>query len=465
MFASTTRLFLASLTFAFVAAVSACSTLGLPSSATQTQSTLGLSDAELRGLGQEAFLYGRPAAELARLRSTPAVTNTPLTNTFTHLRGITPAGTGSCCPNQDTLYSTAWLDVSEEPVVLTIPPLGGRYFVAQTVDIHTRNRLSPSRRTVGSAGAKYLITGMNWKGSVPAGMTRLDLKANDGMILFRIAPNGDSDLPAVNALQDQITLKHPSGRAMTTGGFAPYNQAEPFAVLKELDRVVRRNPIGGKDGGIAKTLAALGIGTGAPFDPDRLSVREREILLESKDAANALLERHLPNVGERRGDWTFLAGGETFEDDIFTRAAVAVSYILPNDFAEAIYPIANADADGNQLSSAHTYIIDFDGPVPVGAFWSVIAYDWPAFRLQPNAYGKYSVGDRTKGLVTNADGGMDIVLSRTPPSDGNTANWLPVPEGDFGLALRLYEPSASIIDGRWPPPRIRKLPAEATNKK
>lgn len=430
-------------------------------SETAEQSTLGLSEDEIIGIAGQAYLMGTPVAEIARLRSHPFWTgngtNEAQRNRFTHLRSIIPAGTGNCCPNQDTLYSLAWLDVSEEPLVLTIPPTGGRYFVAHVTDIYTRNRPALSRRTTGSDGGQYLITGPNWKGEVPAGMTQYPLVTNEGLILLRIAPNGMDDLQAVNALQDRVTLSHPSGRAISSELYRAHNPEDPFETFRQLDEALRVSPATGRDGGLAKTFSNLGIGGQAPFDPESLLPWERYAFLKARASNQTMLVRHLPNVGEMRNGWLYVVPGDRFVNDTLARATVALSYILPNDADEALYPIGTVDSEGRQLNSAHNYRLRFSGPVPAEAFWSLIAYDFPAVRLIPNSFGKYSVGDRTESLVVNPDGSTELYFGRQPTAGVPQANWLPVPEGDFSVILRLYEPAPEVVDGSWSPPAIERL--------
>ncbi|MBW1814253.1 MAG: DUF1254 domain-containing protein, partial [Deltaproteobacteria bacterium] len=40
-------------------------------------------------------------------------------------------------PNNDTLYSTAWIDLSGEPLVLSVPDTDGRYYVMPFMDAWT----------------------------------------------------------------------------------------------------------------------------------------------------------------------------------------------------------------------------------------------------------------------------------------------------------------------------------------
>jgi hypothetical protein len=43
------------------------------------------------------------------------------------------------------------------------------------------------------------------------------------------------------------------------------------------------------------------------------------------------------------------------------------------------------------------------------------------------------------------------------PGPEKEANWLPAPEGEFRLALRLYVPDKRVVDRNWVPSPVRKL--------
>ena len=84
-------------------------------------------------------------------------------------------------------------------------------------------------------------------------------------------------------------------------------------------------------------------------------------------------------------------------------------------------------------------------------------YDTPEFFLVANPIDRYSIGDRTPGLHTAADGSLTIVLQHDEPESAeDRANWLPTPAGPFRPILRMYEPAAAVFDGTFElPPIVR----------
>ena len=93
---------------------------------------------------------------------------------------------------------------------------------------------------------------------------------------------------------------------------------------------------------------------------------------------------------------------------------------------------------------------------PVGAFWSITAYDQKTFDLMENPIRRYSLGDRTPGLQPAADGSLTIAIQATEPKDpALKANWLPVGPGPFYLVMRSYDPDPRIATGEWAPPPVK----------
>ena len=140
------------------------------------------------------------------------------------------------------------------------------------------------------------------------------------------------------------------------------------------------------------------------------------------------------------------------------RALAARGGLWGNHGYEAAYAMVYDDADGEQLDGRHRYELRFDTAPPVGAFWSVTMYDLPDFYLVANPIDRYSIGDRTPGIVHGDDGSLTIVMQHDEPTDpDDRANWLPAPAAPFRPILRMYEPDPSVFDGGYTLPPINRV--------
>ncbi len=142
---------------------------------------------------------------------------------------------------------------------------------------------------------------------------------------------------------------------------------------------------------------------------------------------------------------------------IAERAAAALAGLWGNHGYEAAYVMTYVDADGQDLDGTNEYTLRLSPTPPVGAFWSLTMYSIPDFFLVANDIDRYSIGDRTPGIVFDDDGGLTITISHAKPSDATAAaNWLPAPDAPFRPILRMYVPDAGVFDGTFVLPAIER---------
>ena len=112
------------------------------------------------------------------------------------------------------------------------------------------------------------------------------------------------------------------------------------------------------------------------------------------------------------------------------------------------------------LHGADCYMMRFTpGKLPpVDAFWSITLYRASDYLLVGNPIERYSIGDRTAGLVRDADGGLTLRIQHAAPKGAmQHANWLPAPDDAFFLCLRAYLPKPEMVDGRYQLPEPERL--------
>lgn len=138
---------------------------------------------------------------------------------------------------------------------------------------------------------------------------------------------------------------------------------------------------------------------------------------------------------------------------LLVRAALQKALPVVNIFEEAAYWTASRDVDGERLNGGRAYRLHFPaGQLPPNdAFWSLTATDTAGY-LVSGSEGRPII-DSHAGLVTNADGSVDILLQSHRPADG-AQNWLATPTGRFKLMIRAYLPGAAVINGDYQVPAV-----------
>jgi len=167
-------------------------------------------------------------------------------------------------------------------------------------------------------------------------------------------------------------------------------------------------------------------------------------------------------AGRRVGAWLYPAPNTgNFFQDYLTRARIAVAGLAALPPREATY-LAAMPPEGRVFSGPGPWRLPFAaGDLPqVDAFWSLTMYEAQedgAFFLTDNPIGRHTLGDRTPGVVRDAEGGMEVWISRADPGDARRPNWLPAPaDKPFMVILRAYLPRADIVAQTYVPPAIEE---------
>ncbi|UGT44989.1 DUF1254 domain-containing protein [Nocardia yamanashiensis] len=443
--------------------LSACGDSGDSSSAT-TSTTPPSNDP--KDIAIDAYVFGYPLVltDVTRETGGPA-------NQFVHQNPPTPQEKQVVRLNLDTLYSQAWLDLRAEPMVLQVPAIeSGRYWLMQLLDAWTNTVHDPSSMDQQIKPGKsdppytYLITGPDWSGSVPGGMTQLAMPTGTTWLLGRIEYKGTADLANVRAIQRQLKLAPLSvwsadpnavqggPGAQAAGGPSPAYTVAAMDGPTFFDRlcaVMALNPPAAADAPAMKRFATIGVKPGATIDP--LSA---DLLTTAATTARKQIPAYHDPDGQDQNGWVFDLNVGTYGTDYPLRAEVAMLGLGANLPKDAVYPTVNANADGGKR-----FRLTFPkGELPpVGAFWSLTAYDAHSYLID-NPAGIYSVGHLTPA-VAGSDGSVEIAIqSEDPGSSVPTGNWLPIPaSGPFSVTLRLYAPKASVLEGKWRVPKLETV--------
>jgi len=223
---------------------------------------------------------------------------------------------------------------------------------------------------------------------------------------------------------------------------APREQVNHMAAatyFKLLATLMKKNPPAAADLPIVGKMAKIGIIPGRDFDPGQLDPAVAKAL---EPAAKSGLEQILAEtqrVGKRVNRWQMSFAGKYGTDHLY-RAATAFMGLGANLPQDAIYPLTQTDGNGQRLNGANRYILHFENGKmpPVNGFWSLTMYNAEYFFVE-NLLNRYTLSERNK-FNFNPDGSVDIYLQHEPPIKNLQPNWLPAPEGDFALVLRIIGP-------------------------
>ena len=443
--------------------------------------------AMLEDLARRAAIYLFPVYEMYRTRWNATVNEKnparQKLNRFLHVPMLAgPRSRAVTTPNVDTLYSSAWLDLSLEPVFLTVPDMGGRYYSFAFMSLFTDNFAYVSRRLDGNKPQPRMIVGPGWKGEADSDVVLVRAPTNGVWLLGRILIDGPPDLETVWTLQSRTLLETPDMRnerriletqelmrqrtsppPEPVADWPPINPADPFDLFEVGMRALGESPLGERDKAVLEEFAPLRLRPGRKFDVRAFSESEREAIKRGVARARDDIRAAGGRSGRTINGWTYPERHlGNFGDDYLYRALIALTGLAALETAEATYLMCNSDADGRPLDGTGRYLLRFErGQLPPAkAFWSLAMYEvTPEGRafFTDNPMSRYAIGDRSRGLTYGADGALEIHLQHARPESGQEANWLPAPAGPMRLVLRAYEPNDAVIDGTWAAPAVRRL--------
>ncbi len=426
---------------------------------------------QARSISEEAYTYGFAIVEnhkaifgMCLYKDSPQYSGF---NNYLHGRMLfDPDYDVVVTPNNDTLYSTTFADLRNEPIVLTVPPTGDRYQVIQLVDMGTDNFAYIGTRATGSAGGDFLLVGPTFKGAIPSDKFSSVIACPSQFIALatRTAISGPEELDDVIKIQDAMAitpmsafLKLPAPDPAPDVEFPPYTpelHGSP-KLLEYLCFFLRWHTPPLFEHDLLQRLARINVGANLTFEIDAFPPEIQDAIKEGVSVAHQKIEERGNNLGKVVDGWEYTPPMGDYGDDYLFRSAVAWKFMYTNSPEEALYPIANADSNGAQLTGKNNYVLHFPAGQlpPVNAFWSLTMYYADTRLMVHNPIQRYSIGDRTPGLQYGDDGSLTIYIQNQTPDESKAANWLPAPDREFYLVARAYMPKKPLLDGtyRLPP--------------
>jgi hypothetical protein len=404
-------------------------------------------------------------------------------NTFNNIPEYPPANfKGVVRSNFDTLYSSAWLDMSKEPVVVTVPDTDGRYYLMPMLDMWTDVFASPGWRTTGTKAGTFLVTPAGWRPDLrdrfidefrlPKDTQRIEAPTPYAWIIGRTKTDGPADYDAVHKIQAgyKVALLSEFGKtpkpievkidpsvdmktppkiqvdSMTAGVY--------FAYAAEL---LKLQPPHITDEPIIAQMRKIGIEPGKSFDIGKLDPVVQRGLETAPPDGQKLMAWKVPTLARVANGWSMNTDTMGVYGNYYLKRAIVSQVGLGANVPEdAIYPLNLGDESGKPLDGSNKYTIAFANGAapPVNAFWSITLYDQEGFQVG-NALNRFAVSSWMP-FKYNADGSLDLYFQNESPGKDLEANWLPAPKGAFNLTMRLYAPKSEALTGKWNPPPIVK---------
>jgi len=475
-------LVVSTLVFGFTSVLSGCSSKQSPTEPTPKTAALRAAPVPLAGsIASQGYLYGYPLVLMDATRQYATgpqrvCESASEINQFQHLLSPPdPSFKAVVRPNVDTLYSIAFLDLSEGPVQLYMPAVQNRFTLMGLYDAYSNNFAGLGTQLHGENEALYSIYGPDHKHLVDSSSpTDVESPTNLVWVIGRTEMKDSTDandIAKVNAIQQQYQLIPPNpvvarptvdciprdsvNAPLPPDQFVNSLQAPEFFSL--LNTLMAESPPPERDNGIVRRLARIGVGPKARKSVDNASAWEKRKLSRGKTAAEQLLNVSVAfsEAGNFGAVPQAIKLGE-YDTNYYVRATVAIVGFGANRKEFAMYQNTKSDSEGDALDGSQAYRLTFpaDALPPVDAFWSITLYDSDGFLVE-NELNRYALGSNT-GLEPNNDGSLTLHFGPAAPADLPISNWLPsAPAEPFKLTLRLYAPREEATSGDWAAPQVQ----------
>jgi hypothetical protein len=466
----------------------------------------------------QAYLWAIPGASLAAMRRGFASAGVE-DNAFTFFPTLMDSASLFLTANCDTVYFWGFIDLSDGPMVLDIPPLGPPSGILGTIDdmwfrwVTDFGLPGPDR----AQGGRYLLVGPGYDGPLPdsgfhvfhcrttrvTALGRGFMIDNDPRVPVEAIRNGLRLSPYVPGAQGTAigtflagdaplatAPEMPETRLVELSG-ASFNTIYPsdFGYWEIVNELVQQEPPGAGDPDVLGLLAAVGIVHGQPFEPDE---RMRKVLEDAVVVGNATARtvafdpRAEEDVAYYPGSAWFnrlFEGGYEFLDPPPQVSAKGV-VPSPSDGARKLnarnwfhyiatgitpamcmhltgigsqYVCATRGGDGEYLDGGRSYRVSLPPNIPQSRFWSMMVYDNQTRSMLRTDQPKPDIGSQSGTVETNPDGATDVYFGPTPP-EGKANNWLQtLPGKGYFAILRLYNPEPAFLDKSWRPSEIEPI--------
>jgi hypothetical protein len=443
---------------------------------------------EAKEIAKEAYIYGFPMVVnyktmyMYALNKKSPEYKGAFNESFCDARLFTPEDKAVVTPNSDTPYCMFWVDLRDEPQVISLPEIEAeRFYHFQLIDLYTHNFAYLGTLTTGNKAGKYLIASQDWEGEKPEGIDEVIYCETDlFFVVVRTQLMNENDLENVKNIQDAYQLQALSSyldkdmpKVVRTDIFPDWNEGDQFtaAAFNYLDVMLKLAKPVASEKELRNKFAKLGIGTEKGFDINSFDENTQKAIEEGVNEGFQEIETFIKEYsvdpllsakifGTR--DFLTESAKENFQFDDFymLRAVAAHTGLYGNSGAEAIYPTYYVDSTGVPLNaSENKYSLTFkkDELPPVNAFWSLSMYDGKTQLFINNQLDRYLLNSNNmEAYDYNDDGSLTLYIQKDSPGKELEPNWLPAPDGPFYCVMRLYGPKEEALKGLWINPPMLK---------
>jgi hypothetical protein len=447
-----------------------------------------ISAGEAQAIAAEAYVYFYPLVTMDVTRkqlnnSDPKTAGIGgASNTFNNIAAYPNADMRAVVrPNFDTLYSSAWLDLTHEPMIVSVPDTGGRYYLLPMLDMWSDVFASLGSRTTGTKAANFLVAPPGWNGDLPEGVTRINAPTPHVWIIGRTRTDGPADYARVHEVQKGYRITPLSGwgkpPVVVTQTIDPSVDVKTppktqvdtmagdkfFAYAAELLKV---NSPHITDQPIISRMKRIGLEKGRSFDITKIDATARKAIEGAPAEGQKLMAWKVPTLARVANYWSMNTDTMGVYGTYYLKRAIVAQIGLGANLPEdAIYPVSIGDENGKALDGANKYIIRFakDTMPPVDAFWSITLYDNEGFQVA-NPVNRFAVSSWLR-FKRDADGSLTLYIQNENPGSDLETNWLPAPKSPFNLTMRLYAPKSEALTGVWNPPSIMRVDSDTVGRR
>jgi hypothetical protein len=370
------------------------------------------------------------------------------------------------------VVASAWIDLSDGPVVLHLPHTHGRHFDLTLIDTAGEPFASLGSRTDNDGGVDVAVVGPRWSGEAPHTQLLHRAPSDACWAISRIHAHSPLDRAETVAIAKNQHLSSMGRRADHHTDHVTSLEPPALSCLRQvieqgpsvffhrLDGVLDRAPIS-FERSMRPLLDQYRRDLGGP-PPAADWSPELTLALEQGFADGlAAIRAATAAISESRGiGWHAVAVPQHDESGAsLAQAGRAYSSLGAPSREELLTLICEHDGHGRPLRGDRTSRLRFhaDALPPVRGFWRLYT--------RPTASGdrRHGIGNRND-LGPEDNGALDLIIHDQPPSVGDLTNWLPAPHGEMCLVMRLYAPRGEALSGAWrmPPIEIVDLDVEGS---